>query len=241
MEEKEQGRRGNWELTVKSIIPRIGFPASEFSQVRGVCPARTPHLDSTSKLLPWGEGTKAPARTPAPRVLLGAVPRRPPAERGARSAAVAGRSEDGENSVWPLVPGHAAWIRSRASRLEGEASAKAVFSVPVRQALGPARFCSLGFLVSLSIKTRDCLPIRMITRFLGFQTNLREAVLNTGVKHRSEYRCETSRGEGWGWGESGFRAPSPTAAKRLSTGCSQRVLLLRTSLGPKFSGEIFSP
>lgn len=112
---------------------------------------------------------------------------------------------------------------------------------PVRQALGPACFCSLGFLVSLSIKTRDCLPIRMITRFLGFQTNLREAVLNTGVKHRSEYRYETSRGEGWGWGESGYRAPSPTAAKRLSTGCSQRVLLLRTSLGPKFSGEIFSP
>lgn len=131
-------------------------------------------------------------------------------------------------------------IRSRASRLEGEALAKAVFSVPVHQALGPARFCSLGFLVSSSIKTRDCLPIRMITRFL-FQTNLREAVLNTGVKHHSEYRCETSRGEGWGWGELGYRAPSPTAAKRLSTGCSQRVLLLRTSLGPKFSGEIFSP
>lgn len=81
LEEKEQGRRGNWELTVKSIIPRIGFPASEFSQVRGVCPARTPHLDSTSKLLPRGEGTKAPAqdaRAPRP-------PRRRPSPASRRA------------------------------------------------------------------------------------------------------------------------------------------------------------
>lgn len=186
LEEKEQGRRGNWELTVKSIIPRIGFPASEFSQVRGVCPARTPHLDSTSKLLPRGEGTKAPAQdaraprpprrrpSPASRRAWRPLRRGGWAFGGRREFRVAARSRTRRVDS----------IRSRASRLEGEALAKAVFSVPVRQALGPARFCSLGFLVSSSIKTRDCLPIQMITRFLGFQTNLREAVLNTGVKHR---------------------------------------------------------